>query len=252
MNQAAAPQPLYRHIKAHILQRILTGDLEPGARVPSENQLVGDFGVSRMTANRALRELNQEGVVTRLAGVGTFVSKTPRRSSLLEIRNIAEEIVARGHRHTARIEQWHTIQANPALAEEFETHNGAPLFHLILVHMENATPVQLEDRYVNPELVPKFLDQDFSVTTPSAYLAATVRADELEHMVEAIIPTAQQRQLLDIPSGEPCLQLQRRSWCDAKVVTFARLTWPASRYALHSRYALSATTQLQSPTGQLP
>ena len=232
--------PLYVKVKTHILSQIRSGAWAPGARVPSENELVESFGISRMTANRALRELFAEGYVERVPGVGTFVKEPPARSSLLELRNIAEEIEQRGHRYSARVASRKEVSANPAQAEEFETRDLHRLFHITLVHEENGVPVQLEDRYVNAELVPDFLAQDFSQTTPTAVLLAALPVDELEHTVEAVLPNLEQQRLLGIDALEPCLALHRRSWSHGQVVTIATLTYPASRYALYSRYKTSA------------
>ena len=118
------------------------------------------------------------------------------------------------------------------------------LFHLVMVHTENGVPVQLEDRYVNPFAAPQFNDQDFSTLTPTAYLVAAVPVDELEHTVEAIMPNAEQRALLDINEHEPCLALHRRSWSKGHVVTVVTLIYPASRYALYSRYKTSPSGTL--------
>jgi GntR family histidine utilization transcriptional repressor len=234
-------QPLYARVKDHILGQIRSGAWAPGARVPSENELVESFGISRMTANRALRELFAEGIVHRVPGVGTFVKEAPARTSLLELRNIAEEIEQRGHRYSSRVAFKREVNANPALAEEFEARSLDRLFHIVIVHEENGVPVQLEDRHVNAEVVPDFLLQDFTLTTPTAYLLAATPVDELEHTVEAVLPSAEQQRLLGIDPLEPCLALHRRSWSRGKVVTVATLTYPASRYALYSRYKTSAS-----------
>jgi GntR family histidine utilization transcriptional repressor len=202
------------------------------------------FGISRMTANRALRELTAEGVLSRVPGVGTFVREAVPKSSLLELRNIADEIAARGHRHTSRIELRETVTATPALAEEFEWEGPARLYHLLMVHEENGVPVQIEDRHVNPAAAPGFGSADFASVTPTAYLVAEVPVDELEHTVEAAMPNAEQRRLLGIGSHEPCLVLHRRSWSGGRVVTVATLTYPASRYALYSRMRTSASGTL--------
>ena len=66
---SSATVPRYRQLKELIIRRISTGELRPRDRVPSENELVDSTGVSRMTANRALRELTDEGYVERVAGV---------------------------------------------------------------------------------------------------------------------------------------------------------------------------------------
>jgi GntR family histidine utilization transcriptional repressor len=192
-----------------------------------------------MTANRALRELTSEGFLSRVPGVGTFVREAPALSSLMELRNIADEIAQRGHRHSSRIIRMGGIESNPALAEEFEDRGLKHLHHIVIVHEENGVPVQLEDRYVNPALVPDFLERDFSGTTPTAVLLAATPVDELEHTVEAALPSTEQQRLLGIGALEPCLALRRRSWSRGRVATVVTLTYPASRYALYSRHRTS-------------
>ena len=233
-------QPLYARVKDHILTQIRSGSLATGARVPSENELVESFGISRMTVNRALRELTAEGYVARVPGVGTFVKEPPARGSLMELRDIAEEIAGRGHHYSSRIVARGEVAGTPALAEDFEMKTPQRLFHITIVHEENGVPVQIEDRHVNPFMAPNFLGQDFTATTPTAYLVAAVPVDELEHTVEALMPEPAQQRLLGIGEAEPCLALRRRSWSKGHVVTVATLIYPASRYALHSRYKTSA------------
>ena len=62
------------------------------------------------------------------------------------------------------------------------------------------------------------------------------RGGELEHTVEATLPSPEQQRLLGIAALEPCLALYRRSWSRGKVATAVTLTYPASRYALYSRH----------------
>jgi GntR family transcriptional regulator, histidine utilization repressor len=228
--------PLYAQVKTHILDQIRSGTLSAGSRVPSENELVISFKISRMTANRALNELTSEGHLARVPGVGTFVKETTPRSSLLELRNIADEIAARGHRYSSRIEDLREVTATPNLIEDFELKSQTKLFHIAIVHEENGMPVQLEDRFVNPFCAPHFMGQNFSTTTPTAYLLGVLPVDELEHNVEAIMPDVAQQRRLHIGNNEPCLSLHRRSWSQGHVVTSATLIYPASRYALYSRY----------------
>lgn len=232
--------PLYARVKDHILGNIRSGAWAPGQRVPSENELVESFGISRMTANRALRELMAEGFLARVPGVGTFVREAPALSSLVELRDIAGEIAQRGHRYSARLIVKVSVDANPALAGEFEDQSLPMLYHVVIVHEENGVPVQLEDRYVNPLLVPDFIDRDFSAATPTAVLLAATPVDELEHTVEACLPSPEQQRLLGITALEPCLALHRRSWSRGRVATVATLTYPASRYALYSRHRTTA------------
>ena len=72
--------PKYQRLKSHIIARIKAGDWQPAHQLPSEHELVSSLQVSRMTVNRALRELASEGYLTRVPGVGTFVAEIHSRS----------------------------------------------------------------------------------------------------------------------------------------------------------------------------
>ena len=96
-------RPVYEQVKAWIRQHIASGAWKPGDPVPSEAALMERFAISRMTANRALRELSTEGLVTRVQGSGTRVAQLHRISSQLVIRDIHEEVAERGHVHGTRV-----------------------------------------------------------------------------------------------------------------------------------------------------
>src|ERR1700759_2933608 len=110
MNKPSA-QPLYLQVKRHILENIGSGRWGTSSRVPSESDIVKSFGVSRMTANRALRELRDEGVLVRVAGVGSFVADQHAQAHPLEIRGIADEIRRRGHAHRAEVVRLERLRA---------------------------------------------------------------------------------------------------------------------------------------------
>ena len=95
----ATPAALYQQVKEHVLRKIAEGAWRAGDLVPSEQELVATFGVARMTVNRALRELAEQGSIVRVAGVGSFVAEEKPQSTLLRIANIVEEIRGRGHDH---------------------------------------------------------------------------------------------------------------------------------------------------------
>src|SRR3569833_4296296 len=114
---SSAATARYLQVKKFVLARISSGTLAVGDRVPSENELVRELDVSRMTANRALRELAADGVLVRVAGVGTFVAEPRVKAPPLEVRNIADEIRARGHEHQAKIVFHGSVTATRGLSE---------------------------------------------------------------------------------------------------------------------------------------
>ncbi|MDA0220969.1 MAG: histidine utilization repressor [Proteobacteria bacterium] len=230
-----AESPLYQVVKDHVLAGILDGTWAPGARVPSEQELVAALGVARMTANRALRELAVEGYLTRRQGLGSFVAEPKPQSELLELRNIADEIAARGHVHSCDVLVHERCRADQRIAGQLGLPPGTPVFHSLCVHRENGLPVQLEDRHVNPAAAPGYLKADLRTVTATQYLIASVPADAIEHTVEAVLPDPRTRCLLELKRSEPCLSVQRRTWSGGAVVTAALLTYPGSRYRLGGR-----------------
>ncbi|MEM9597558.1 MAG: histidine utilization repressor [Acidobacteriota bacterium] len=233
-----AARPLYQQIKDRIMARIQSGDWAPGRRIPSENAIVRELGVSRMTVHRALRELASEGYLLRVAGVGTFVAEAPRQTSLVELRDIADEVRRAGAEHSAQVLTQVRRPVKGEVAERLELDPGSEAFRVTLVHAQDGLPIQHEDRWIVPAFLPDALDLDFSLATPSQVLLERVAADEMEHVVQAVAPDEDLRRLLALDAAEPCLRLERRTWNHGRVVTFARLTYPGGRYGLGARYSL--------------
>ncbi len=227
---------LYQQVKDHVLRKIAEGALSAGERVPSEQELVQEFGVARMTVNRALRELAEQGVIVRVAGVGSFVAEEKPQSTLLHIANIAEEIRQRGHDHRFELVSVRREAASPEAAASLQLPAGSSVFHLQGVHFENDVPVQLEDRHVNPRMAPDFMEQDFSLVQPSVYLVRNVPFDQIEHVVDATLPTAEQARWLQMTTDQPCLTLTRRTWYRGTPVTWVHCVHPGMRYRLGSRF----------------
>jgi GntR family histidine utilization transcriptional repressor len=232
-----SPEPIYQQIKSIIRQRIASGEWPAGQKLPSENDLVVALDVSRMTINRALRELTQEGLIKRVHGLGSFVAETPRHASLIELQDIALEIEQAGGRHRARVLALQKVDATARVAAQMEVDAGTPLYHLRAVHYHDELPMQFESRYVNPGILPEFIEQDFTAMTSTAYLLEQFKPDEMEHRVRAIMPDVQTRRLLAMDPGQPCLELTRRTWKQNRVVTCVVLTYPGDRYDLGARYA---------------
>ncbi len=241
-----AAKPMYQQLKDLIIERISTGELRPSDRVPSENELVDAMKVSRMTANRALRELTDEGYVDRVAGRGTFVADFRSQSHVLEVQNIAEEIAARGHEHSSEVLRQSRQRARGEIAKALHVAQGTDVFHLELLHFENGTPVQIEDRHIVADFAPKCLQQDFSRITPSAYLTSIAPLQAAEQRVRAQNPNAAARKRLQMAADEPCLVVIRRTWSRGRPVTFARLSHPGGRYELAGDYTPPGTQRSAS------
>ena len=228
--------PAYEQVKTWIKQHIGSGQWKPGDPVPSEAALMQQFGISRMTVNRALRELAAEGLVTRIQGSGTRVAQLHRISSRLTIRDIHDEVVERGHVHTTRVMRAEREKAGAEVAISLGLRAGATVFHTVLIHMENGVPIQYEDRYVNPTAAPEYLDTDFTQTSPTLHLLRHAPLTEASYSIEACLPTAVEARELAIKRTEPCLVMMRRTVSGAHVASVARLIYPGTRYSFAGQF----------------
>ena len=236
MSNAAKPDPIYLQIQRHLVEQITSGALKPGAKMPSENALARAFGVSRLTVQRALGELVSRGLVGRQRGSGTYVSYAPWQLSLLEVREMAEEIRSRGGEPVRRVLAQERIEASQAVTEVLEVAPGAALFHASIVELDGETPVALVDRWSVTDVFHDFLDQDFDRVTVFAYWASRTTLDEVELTVTAVLPDAAPRRHLDIAAGTPCVQLHRTNRVQGRVLTYTRITYAGDRLGLTSRY----------------
>ncbi|GHA03705.1 histidine utilization repressor [Oceanisphaera arctica] len=230
--------PLYQQIKQHILVRIESGEYPLHQQIPPEQELAGQFKVSRMTAHKAIRDLVQEGYLMRRAGLGTFVTEPKAESPLADISNIADEVRSRGHEYSNSVIVLEAMRANEEVALHMGMRLNSRVFHSVMVHKENGAPIQVEERFVHPTLAPGYLQCDFGQQTPNAYLVEHCPLSDLEHIVEARMAPANIGDWLQISPDSPCLLVTRRTWSLHQLVSFARLWHPGDKYKLRSTLKL--------------
>ena len=233
------PEPRYAAIKNHILHGISSGALKPGDKLQSEHEIMRDFQVSRMTANRALRELQNAGIIVRLPGVGSFIADPAPQGHIIEIRNIADEIRARGHEYHAEVALNTAEKATRKTAPLLGVAIGTKIFHSVVVHHEAGVPIQIEERFVLAAAAPDYDQTDFSQTTPNEFLMRVAPLERVDHTVRAVMPDEATRQMLQMGNDEPCLLLIRQTWSKARVVSYARLTHPGSRFEFSDTFSVN-------------
>jgi len=227
---------LYEKIKKTVIKDIESGKLKPDDKIASETQFARIFNTSRMTANRALKELTEEGRIIRVQGVGSFVAKPKPDAALLEIKSIAKEISEWGGEHSSKIILLKEERLTKRIAERMNLKAGDPIFHSVIVHSDKETPVQYSERYINPGVAPLYLTQDFQKITPSEYLLEMAPVQEAEHIIEAVTCSREIQNQLKILPDEPCLSLKRRTWSFDMVATYSIIISPGSRYKLVGKF----------------
>ncbi len=236
-----AKGPLYFQVKQYVVEKIRSGKWQADTRIPSENELVETLKVSRMTVNRAFRELAAEGHLVRMQGVGSFVAPKRPESALLEIRSIAEDVRRRGGVFSTRVVYLEEEVASAEIANAMELTVNAPVYHAKLLHFDGNIPIQFADRYVNPTIAPDFLCQDFTKMTPNEYLISVAPITEVRHVIEAEMPDQSITKMLKMQKNEPCLVLCRTTWSANVVATKSCFYYPGSRHRIGGRFKPEST-----------
>lgn len=229
-------QTRQEEIRAHILDALASGELAAGDRAPSEHELVARFGVSRMTAHHALKSLSAEGFLTRIKGVGTFAA--PPRAHVFEAKllDIADEISARGRRHSAEVVGRELRCATVPEAAVFGVASDAKLLHAVVLHREDSVPIQIEDRLIDPERVPGVAGVDPARQSYFAFLMRAFPYPEGDCVIRAVTPDLASARMLDMGPGQPCLQVERVTRAKGLVLTVGRLLYPASRHVVAGEF----------------
>lgn len=231
--------PAYLKIKQAILAKIHAGEWGVGSVIPTEMALAKTFGVARMTVNRALKELTDERVLERRQGSGTFVAQQKFNHAYVNIRNIAHDIEKQGRHYVAQLLSQRIICYGDIKDDEcagvldefaldvdkFEVDTPA-IFELKILHIADGVPVQLEERWVNATLIPKFIEQDFTQVNTSEFLLANLPLEYGSYTISAVNSSETVAAALSIKPYDAVLLLARKTYSQGQVATIARM-WHA-------------------------
>ena len=226
------PKPLYQQVKKHVMDHIQSGEWEVHSRISSEHELVAELSMSRMTIHRALRELTQEGVLKRIQGVGTFIAAPKQGATVLNIPNIKDYVTSRGNNYSCVV-QFH--QTDPLSAKDALTlglKEGEDIYRTYIIHKENGIPVMLEDRFTLPEMLPDYINQDFTKILVDYFFAGRCAFLNHDHQLSVQMSTQEIHHFMELDHPTPCLCLYRRTWSGNTLLSTARLLYPGQKFVL--------------------
>ncbi|OHB26134.1 MAG: histidine utilization repressor [Phenylobacterium sp. RIFCSPHIGHO2_01_FULL_69_31] len=228
---------LHRRIRAEISERILSGAWPPGHRVPAEHELMAEYGCSRMTVNKALAPLAEQGLIVRRRKAGSFVARPRIHSVVLDIPDIAAEVSTRGEPYGYELLSRTVRIATAQEAAELGLDGPAQVLALRCLHRASGRPFALEERLINLDAAPEAADADFAATPPGGWLLGHVPWTEAEHRISAANVQKPVAATLGIAPTAACLVLERRTWRGDDRITHVRLTFPGEAYDLVARFA---------------
>jgi GntR family transcriptional regulator len=219
-----------KHVQVREYVRGLVREAPPGTAAPSERELVQRFRVARMTVRQALDALVAEGLLERVPGRGTFVSH-PRRG-IGRLRGFTEEMTARGLLAESQTLLARREQAGPGVARALEITPGDPVIRWKRLRRADASPMCVEDAYLNEVLIPGFLQSGMPTSLYDALGARGLRPNRAEDSVAADLASAEEAEMLEVPEGSAVLRHSRRSLARGKVLLVSRSVYRADRFTL--------------------
>lgn len=227
--------PLGETIRAHYERGILAGELAPGARLPTEGEIMAAFGCSRMTVNKALSALAAAGLIERRKRAGTFVARPRVHAMVLEVPDLAALIAARGQRYGWRLDRREQVLGGDGHL------SGQRALHITGVHLADGVAIAAEDRLVGLAAVPDIARADLAAEAPGTWLLHHVPWTEADTRITAIGASVEEARLLSLQPGAPCLCIERRTWRGDEPITSVRQIFVAGSYELVAHFGPGAS-----------
>jgi GntR family transcriptional regulator len=224
--------PHHRRIEQVLRERITA--MRPGDRLPSDAELVAEFGVSRMTARSAMQRLAEEGLVAREPGRGSFVAAPPAHRRADRLMTFSREMARRGRTPSSRLVARAIRPSTPSEAEALDLPVGEPIVEIRRIRFADSEPIALESVILVGSCARAVMTADLE--RGSLHEAITRSGQTLRRgtgTVTADAATAEDARLLDIRRGDPLL-VERRviADVDGRKIESTESRYPADRYAL--------------------
>lgn len=231
------PIPLYYQLEDALSRRIEKGEFQPGAPIPTEEQLEREYGVSRAPVRQAVARLVLAGKVTRIPGRGTFVTE-PRYLEKPGLRSVTEDLHAQNIELAVRMVTSTLERPTQKIAKLLQLGDDEEVVHLLRVRYADGEPIFVCDSYLSHRLVPglhdrKLVDGSLYKTLETVYGKSPVDGDE---ELRASLATAEEAKLLAIKPGAPVLVSRRVTYlAGGQAIEYTRLVFASGRFRYHIR-----------------
>ncbi|MEF2278792.1 GntR family transcriptional regulator [Deinococcus sp. YIM 134068] len=225
----------YPLIKTTLKDRLLGGHYPEGLPLPSEPQLAREFEVSRMTARRAIDELEREGYVYRVQGAGTFPTGKRFRQGVFRVRPFKEW--ARHPEHRTTVLRAMQIDATPEIAIVLQIQPGDPVIFVHRLRTAGDESLVIEKRYINARLAAGLMDHNLGAESIHEVMVTMgVPLSRVEQNLEAVNLRQEEADLLRVPLGTAAFLLRRTTYSGPKRVSYVNYWVRGDRYAFQDSF----------------
>lgn len=238
-------EPLYYQISERLRDKILN-ELSPGDRIPSENELIAEYGVSRNTVRLAIDTLIKQNLVYRLKGRGTFIFRERLQYGLLQLASFTEEMGRRGMRPSSRLLRLERTAPPAKVREKLRLSKEEEVFLVERLRLANGKPMAWNLSYHPCSLCPTLDRED--VTNDSIYRIIETKYHlniaYAKQVVKPTIASEYEADLLEIKTGSALLQLEGAAYLeDDTPIEYAILLYRSDQY----EFSIEAVRRRSTP-----
>ncbi len=233
----ASKVPLYYQLYEILDDQISEGVWQPEEMLPTENELVNRYQLSRATVRQAFELLVNKGKVYRRRGQGTFVSKPTFEQNLNRIISFWDDMHQRGLKPGTRVLSSELIEASEDVIENLEIEAKEELASLVRLRMADDEPLSVEHSLLVHKFCPGILEQDYANSSLRKMLADqyNIHISNAKQFIRAVPATDKLADLLDVDLNAPLLYIDRISYMDdGTPIEYLRINLRGDRYSFHS------------------
>lgn len=210
--------PLYARVETALAAEISAGSLSPGDRLPTEDQLIERFAVSRTTVRKAVENLVARGLVEIRRGKGTFVTEPKLTQALTALSGFVEDMTALGRQATARLLDKRPVPATEEVARQLGVARGALVYRIERVRLADGVAMSFDETYLPLDVGEKVASNDLEAEPIFDLLE--LRYDlpliEAEYQLEAVTADERVARALGVAAGSPIFLIERTSYTEGQ------------------------------------
>jgi GntR family transcriptional regulator len=237
--------PLYGKVEEVLASEISRGEMHPGDRLPSEDELLTRFAVSRITVRRAIQNLIQRGIVEIQRGRGTFVLAPKISQELTKLTGFVEDMETHGRTASARVVSQGTVVASARVARKLAISKGTRVMRIERVRLADAVPMSFDETYLPLDIGRKIVRNDLRVVPIFTLLEEKygIPLTEAEYSLEAAAASAEVAKALEVAEGTPIFRIERTSFTmDGKPIDYEMLSYRGDLIQFVTRLTRRSTT----------
>jgi len=211
-----SPMPFYAQIKEILRARILDGTYKPHQQMPSESEMMQAFKVSRITVRQALGDLQKEGLIFKIHGKGSFVSKTKAFQDLDRLQGFGEAMSRFGYETFNQLLSFKDVAANPTVAERLGVEPRTTVVEIKRVRYLNREPISVDVSYLPRPIGERLRHEDLATRDIFVILENDYRIalGNAELHIGSIPADTTLARLLRVEESSPILRIERLTFTD--------------------------------------